>query len=79
MISAFLIRFQLLKILCFVYGSGGPVAAVTIDDFFPFGTANGNAQLPDGDDEVAEVQFMSTFLFYGQSYSFFGVSSLLVR
>ena len=72
MISLFLRRIYFFKILCFVYGRY--VAAVTIDDFFPFGANNGDSQLPYGDDMAAEVQFMPNFLFYGQSYSFFGVS-----
>ena len=61
----------LLLILCFDFGR--LVAAVTIADFFPFGTDYGDAQLPDGDDVIAEVPFMTNFLFYGQSFSFFGV------
>ena len=76
MISLFLRRIYFLKIifLCFVYGRSRYAAAVTIDDFFPFGVNNGDSQLPYGDDVTAEVQFMPNFLFYGQSYSFFGVS-----
>ena len=72
MISLFLRRIYFFNILCFVYGRHA--AAVTIDDFFPFGANNGDSQLPYGDDVTAEVQFMPNFLFYGQSYTFFGVS-----
>ena len=66
-------QMPLLTLLFFVYGRYA--AAVTIDDFFPFGANNGDSQLPpDDDDEFAKVQFMPNFLFYGQSYSSFVVS-----
>ena len=63
---------NLLLLWCFFYGCHD-VLALTIDEFFPFGEENGDTQLQRGDDVSANVQFMSDFLFYGQSYSFFSV------
>ena len=66
-----------LLILYFFYGARVSVA-LTIDEFFPFGTLNGDTRLVNSnglqsDDVSANVQFVRNFRFYGQSYSFFAV------
>lgn len=48
--------------------------AVPVDEFYPFAQANGDMELPTGLDRVVDHTFPSPFLFYGQSFSFVGVS-----
>ena len=73
MIACFAEMPVLLIILCLIYGEP-QASALSIDDFFPFGPANGDSQLPGGDDEVSSEPFPGSFQFFGKSYSFFGVS-----
>ena len=52
----------------------GQSSALTIDEFFSFGLTNGDTEMTQGDDLVVSVSFQDRFLFYGNSYAFFGVS-----
>lgn len=47
-----------------------------LDDFFPFGVENGDSQLIDGDDKVESLPPLTKFYFYGQAYTYLGVSSI---
>ena len=52
---------------------------MTIDEFFPFGLTNGDTAMMHDDDLVVNVSFQDRFLFYGNSYTFFGVSCVLTK
>ena len=67
-----------LLILCLIISSPpSRVSSLTTNDFFSFGLANGDAQLSDGDDVVASLNFLAPFFFYGQTYTSYGVSAKL--
>ena len=65
---------SVLPILCYFVYREPAVSGVITNEFFDFGTANGDTELPRGDDVVALEPFLNSFLFYGKSYSSFGVS-----
>ena len=66
-----------LLIFCLIISNPYQVSALTINNFFSFGPANGDTQLPDGDDLVDSQTFSAPFLFYGQAYTSFGVSKIM--
>ena len=53
-------------------------SAITTDDFYPFGLENGDNQLKKADDEdndsVLDVDFISSFEFFGKHYNVISVS-----
>ena len=70
---------EALLLLCYFTVCQQPVAGVVTNEFFPFGLENGDSKLERGDDEAVEVLFRENFEFYGQSYSSFHVSKLIVN
>ena len=54
-------------------------SALTIDEFFPFGQTNGDTAMDPADEAVVSVSFQDRFLFYGESYFFFGVSCVAIK
>ena len=64
---------SVLPILCYFVYREPAVSGVITNELFSFGTAN-DTELPRGDDEVASEPFLNSFLFYGKSYSSFGIS-----
>ena len=62
-----------------IFQYGNQVSAVPLSQFFPFGSANNDAELGDGDDLTASLLFPSPFFFYGNSFNLLGVSNYLAR
>jgi hypothetical protein len=66
-----------LIIFCIIQ-CGNQVSAVPISEFFYFGLASNDAELPVGDDRTASLLLPAPFFFFGESYNLLGVRILLI-
>ena len=71
--SCFTTTIGVFLIVCSVFSTRHTVA-LTINEFFPFGLENNDIAMPPADDDSVSVSFTDRFLFYGKSYTSFGVS-----